>query len=237
MEANEIERKYARFKDASWFPKEEIFTLVGGAGGIGTYLVYFLNRAGFKTLVYDFDTIEDINLAGQMFSKSQIGQKKVFALSKNIKEFCDEDMEYSENKYTEDSESHHYVFSAFDNMQARKDMFNNWVKYVEELGEDYKTKEVPIFIDGRLNAEQLQIFCVTPDRIEEYKKHLFEDSEVEEAPCTLKQTSHAAGIIGGLMCGFFTNHISNQNPENPKRILPFYYEYIIPMNYTKVEYE
>lgn len=35
-----MSNKFNRFKDASWFPKdgEEIYTIVGGAGGIGRYI-------------------------------------------------------------------------------------------------------------------------------------------------------------------------------------------------------
>lgn len=237
----------SRFKDAPWFPKEETNVIVGGAGGIGSWLTLMLSRAGFYPIVYDFDRLEEHNLAGQLYTKldAEANVLKVDALKGLCKHFADTDITVMGEKYTKDSMSHHYVFSAFDNMQARKDMFNSWKEYVAEWKE-FKTmvdasKEVnlnmwePIFIDGRLTAEQMQIFCVTSDKIEEYEKHLFDDTEVQEAPCTMKQTSHSAAMIASHMVGFFTNHMTNNAVGEKDRNVPFFWEYFIPINYINEE--
>ena len=182
------EEHSSRFKDAPWFPKEETNVIVGGAGGIGSWLTLMLSRAGFYPVVYDFDRLEGHNLAGQLYTKedAEIGALKVDALKGLCKHFADTDITVMAEKYTKDSMTHNYVFSAFDNMQARKDMFAAWKEYVKDW-EDFKgiadaahipniSLSEPIFIDGRLTAEQMQIFCVTPDKIEEYEKHLFDDT-------------------------------------------------------------
>jgi|SRR6187402_110566 len=229
----------SRFKDAPWFPKEETHVIVGGAGGIGSWLTMMLARAGFMPIVYDFDTIEEHNMGGQLFPKRLIGKTKVAALKEIVQDFTDTVIDIQNEKYTTESPTHHYVFSAFDNMQARKDMFANWKIYVKDwqnslteapLAEG-ETEIVPVFIDGRLTMEQLHIFCVTPDRIEEYEKHLFDDSEVPDAPCTLKQTSHSAAMIAAHMVAFFTNHFANNQIGEDDRALPFSWEYFIPINY------
>ena len=237
------EEHSSRFKDAPWFPKEETNVIVGGAGGIGSWLTLLLSRAGFYPVVYDFDVLEGHNLAGQLYTQkdAEIGALKVDALKGLCKHFADTDITVMNERYTKDSMSHHYVFSAFDNMQARKDMFAAWKEYVKEW-EEFKSladisKETnvnlaePIFIDGRLTAEQMQIFCVTPDLIAEYEKHLFDDSEVEDAPCTMKQTSHSAAMIASHMVGFFTNHMTNNAVKDKDRTVPFFWEYFIPINY------
>lgn len=51
-----------RFKDAPWFPKDEISIVVGGAGGTGSWAAFFLARAGFSPLIYDHDIIEVHNM-------------------------------------------------------------------------------------------------------------------------------------------------------------------------------
>ena len=237
----------SRFKDAPWFPKEETNVIVGGAGGIGSWLTLMLSRAGFFPIVYDFDRLEEHNLAGQLYTKLDAEQNvlKVDALKGLCKHFADTDITVMSEKYTKDSMSHHYVFSAFDNMQARKDMFAAWKEYVKEW-EDFKdiadaahipniSLSEPIFIDGRLTAEQMQIFCVTPDKIEEYEKHLFDDTEVQDAPCTMKQTSHSAAMIASHMVGFFTNHMTNNAVGEKDRTVPFFWEYFIPINYINEE--
>ena len=326
----------SRFKDAPWFAKEEINTVIGGAGGIGSWLTLLLCRAGFTPVVYDFDRLEEHNLAGQMYSKQDaISNKlKVTALKENCKAFADTDINIFSERITEETMSHNYVFSAFDNMKARKDMFGAWKVFVEdwksnllpqelvdvevvtynviltscngnilatvklvkdllnldlkeskdlvynvvirpghtpvpaiiktgltleeadelvslfkdinasaELMPIYKTEkqlsnvpgDTPIFIDGRLRAEQMQIFCVTPNNIEAYEAHLFDDTEVEDAPCTLKQTSHSAAMIASHMVAFFTNHLTNNNAKDIERNVPFLWEYFIPLDYLTVE--
>jgi hypothetical protein len=244
------EAQSSRFKDAQWFPTEEVYCIIGGVGGIGSWLTLLLARATFIPIVYDFDTIEEHNIGGQLFPKRLIGKTKVEALKEIVKDFTDTEIIANNEKYLADSMSHHYVFSAFDNMQSRKDMFQSWKNYVKEWEEDIavinslseKDENIavlppftPIFIDGRLTAEQMQIFCVTPDRIEEYEKHLFDDSEVEDAPCTLKQTSHSAAMIAAHMVGFFTNHFSNNMANEKDRNIPFKWEYFIPINYISEE--
>lgn len=234
-----------RFKDAPWFPKEETYVLVGGAGGIGSWLTVLLARANFLPLIYDFDDIEEHNIGGQLYGNKHVGMQKVQALQTVVKEFTETTINTFNEKYTKDSMSNHYVFAAFDNMQARKDMFEAWCNYVkiwqDDIAEndpemvDAISKVQPIFIDGRLTMEQLQIFCVTPDKIEAYKEHLFDDSEVEDAPCTLKQTSHSAAMIASHMVGFFTNHMTNNAVGDIDRNIPFKYEYFIPINYTNEE--
>ena len=237
------EEHSSRFKDAPWFPKEETNVIVGGAGGIGSWLTLLLSRAGFYPVVYDFDVLEGHNLAGQLYTQkdAEIGALKVDALKGLCKHFADTDITVMAEKYTKDSMTHNYVFSAFDNMQARKDMFAAWKEYVKEW-EDFKgiadaahipniSLSEPIFIDGRLTAEQMQIFCVTPDKIEEYEKHLFDDTEVQDAPCTMKQTSHSAAMIASHMVGFFTNHMTNNAVKDKDRTVPFFWEYFIPINY------
>jgi len=229
-----------RFKDAAWFPKEETNVVIGGAGGIGSWLTLMLSRAGFMPIVYDFDTIEEHNIGGQLYGESNVEQLKVVALKGIVKEFAGTEVDTFNEKYERDSMSHHYVFSGFDNMKARKDMFEAWKEYVQDwkdmndlLPEGEHDKNIPIFIDGRLLMEQLTIFCVTPINMEKYEAHLFDDNEVREAPCTLKQTSHSAAMIASHMVGLFTNHMANNAEQDTDREVPFKWEHFIPMNLTQ----
>lgn len=224
------EQQFNRFKDAPWFPETDELCLVGGAGGIGSWLSFFLVRAGFKPIVYDFDIIEEHNLGGQLFRKSDINIAKVVALHDIIKTFCGEEISTFNEKIDENSPTHHFCFSAFDNMKARKDLFEVWKRSIPGCPVQ------PVFIDGRLTMEQLQIFCVTPDRIIEYEtEHLFDDSEVEDAPCTMRQTSHTAAMIASKMVSMFTNHITNIYEREVVRDVPFFYEHFVPVNLTNIE--
>lgn len=224
--------RYNRFKEAPWFTKKEIYCLIGGAGGISSWLTLFLARANFEPIVYDFDLLEEHNLGGQLFPSSSIGQYKTHALRDLVKEFAGKEISIFNEKYDEHSLAHNIVFAGFDNMQARKVIFESWLKYTLSLEEQYK--KYSIFIDGRLLAEQMQIFCIRIDdneSIEKYRnEYLFDDSEVEDGPCSFRQTSHAAAMIAAFMTGFFTNHVSNVVEGNNARQVPFYTEYFIPLN-------
>lgn len=225
-----MNQQYDRFKDAPWFPQRDELVMIGGAGGIGSWLAFFLTKAGFKPTVYDFDVIEEHNIGGQLFRPSDIGSLKVNALFSIIKEFCGDEINTISSRINEDSPTHYFMFSAFDNMKARKDLFEVWKRSI------HNCPVTPIFIDGRLTMEQLQIFCVTPDNMKNYEdNHLFDDSEVEDAPCTMKQTSHSAGMIATHMVGLFTNHITNIYEREILREIPFYYEFFIPLTLTEVE--
>lgn len=223
-----MEQQFDRFKDAPWFPDREEIVMVGGAGGIGSWLTFFLVRAGFRPTVYDFDVIEEHNLGGQLFRPNDIGSLKVNALSDIIHKFCGEQINTVSDAINAESPTHYFMFSAFDNMKARKDLFEVWKRSIENC------PVTPIFIDGRLEMEQLQIFAITPENMNQYEQeHLFDDSEVEDAPCTMRQTSHSAAMIASHMVAIFTNHITNIYEREVVRDVPFFYEHFIPVTLTE----
>lgn len=215
-----IDVQKSRFRDASWFEKVETLKtgiVIGGAGGIGSWVVFFLSRIlsnDTPIFLYDFDRVELVNMAGQFFEKKNVGSLKVDALIENIKHYSNYKSIHPMKQYDELGIVSPIMFSCFDNMKARKLMFEGWKE------EAKKNPSEAIFIDGRLLAEQLQVFFVTPEFTEEYEKYLFDDSEVEDTSCSYKQTTHFAATIGAKMVQGFTNWISNEGT------IPFYYEEI-----------
>ena len=225
-----MERENLRFQGLDWYSQDNApVVVVGGAGGIGSWLSFFLARANFNVTLSDFDTVEEHNIGGQLFKRNQIGRYKAEAVGRNVSEFSTNTINAQIVKITEETATHEFMFSAFDNMDARRAMFKVWKR-------SWNSMNRPIFIDGRLNAEQFQIFCVTPENADVYERiHLFNDSEVEDAPCSAQQTTHTAAMIAGHMVGFFTNHITNINLRDEVREIPFMYEYFTPMNLTVSE--
>jgi len=224
----EVDVTKSRFRDASWFGNAETLTtpiVVGGAGGIGSWLTLFLARMLTDTIVflYDFDNVEEVNMAGQLFAKQHIGQPKVNAVQDVVSSFSEYSHLSAQNeKYTMDSLKSPIMFSAFDNMEARKAMFQNW-------SSEAPKHENSVFIDGRLLAEQLQVFIITPEHARRYQRDfLFDDSEVEDANCSYKQTSHFAAAIAAKMVQGFTNWLVKDEAE-----VPFYYEEIGSLFLTK----
>lgn len=233
------DQMHSRFKDAPWYTGDyqtPTYILLGGAGGIGSWTALLLSRAGFRPVVYDFDTVEAHNIGGQLYDVASIEKLKVEALHKIIVDFAEISIDISEERMNEESSSNKYVISAFDNMIARKQMFENWVKlYASPASSHYDP--TGLFIDGRLTAEQMWIYCVkasSKDDIEAYRKTIFPDSELPDDPCTFRQTSHAAAMIASHIVGFLTNHITNIIDGDDVRAVPFEWEYIIPMDLKQV---
>lgn len=219
---NKINVKQSRFRDASWFDKVSAMNMpiiVGGAGGIGSWLVTLLVRVlpvDLYLFLYDNDTVEEVNMAGQLYSKKHIGLPKVKAIEDIVTNYSDfKGLQPMNELYTKKSLKSPIMFSAFDNMKARKIMFENWLEEAKEFNDG-------IFIDGRLLAEQLQVIFVTLETAERYRKdYLFDDKEVEAENCSYKQTSHFAANIGAKMVQGFTNWFIRDEAD-----LPFFYEEI-----------
>lgn len=238
LDLAKVNPQFGRVKGASWFPllyNKEVMVL--GVGGIGSWTALLLSRIGCELHIYDMDHYEIHNLSGQAALHSQIDENKAVATQDLIGEFSPDCQVYAYNEqYTIDSPANEIMVCGFDNMAARKVAFNNWKKLVAADTEDRRKEH--FFQDGRLLAEQLQIFNIPGDRadlIAEYEKDwLFDDKEVKDAECTFKQTSHCAAMIASHMVGFLTNWASNvqrmKEGGKPFKQVPFMYEYFIPLN-------
>ena len=208
------EKYRGRFKEAPWAGKYDGDILIGGVGGIGSWTTLLLDRAGFNLILYDMDVIEEHNIGGQFYSVSDIGRSKAVA----VKTLCTEmsggsGMLTFNERITDTTLAARISISCFDNMAARRTLFNCWRKNVDRL----------LFIDGRMSAEGFQIYTVKPGEEEEYEKTLFDDVEVSDGPCSFKATSHTGAIIGGyitaIVTNFITNYVTNTDiREVPKRI-------------------
>jgi len=207
---------FLRFKEAAWFgDNKDIF--IGGAGGIGSWLALFLARHGEHNIyIVDNDTVESNNLAGQLYSQESIGKYKVEALNDIVSSLSTSSLNTLTNKFEPGDDTFSITFSGFDNMSARKSLFESWKEQI-----DLNNKYSGVFIDGRMNVESYEIYCVTPDRISEYEEHLPNDEDVQDLPCSLKATPHIGAMIAADMVRCFSNFIVCSKEED-RRKLPFH---------------
>ena len=220
-----INPKRVRFSDADWFEGiNSLDVIVGGLGSLGSWLCLYLTRVGVNIYGFDMDTVDEVNMAGQLYKNNDIGEFKTESLRTTLREFGDynNDLDFENIKYEANSMATSVMFSCFDNMKARKDMFENWCNYIRSDGQQDIYK---IFIDARLTAETFEVFAVTPDKIEEYKKTLFTDAESDELPCSFKSTTHVAAMASGIMFTCLTNHISNVTAGFELKELPLKISY------------
>jgi tRNA A37 threonylcarbamoyladenosine dehydratase len=130
-----------RFKDATWITNDKI--IIGGAGGISSWLTLFLSRIGYKLHVYDFDIFEEHNMGGQFVDTKHIGISKVKSLQELCYHFSGNNINIYDKKFEYNTSKHKYMMAGFDNMKARKDMFNTWFDYCK-----YNNIKDALFIDG-----------------------------------------------------------------------------------------
>jgi molybdopterin/thiamine biosynthesis adenylyltransferase len=225
-----IDNSTSRFSGAEWYSEiQKQRIIVAGIGGIGSNLVFQLARMHPANItMYDNDTVETVNMAGQLFSYADVGKDKVDAISAMIVDYTSmQQVNAIKRIFTEDTEPGDIMMCGFDNMRARKTFFNSWCRHLDELPDEKKCK--CLFIDGRLSIDTLQVFCIKGD--DSYNKHrykkefLFRDSEADATVCSMKQTTYLACMIGSLMVNLFTNFVAGLlNPVIPYD-LPFFTEY------------
>lgn len=232
-----ISEETSRFNSAIWFDKtRKQDVTIAGLGGIGSYVVFMLSRLDVNTMtLYDPDKVERVNLSGQLYNSNQIGNYKVDAAASMIADYSNY---YSfvakHEKLDENSMISKVTICGFDNMKARKDAFRNWTNFVARLPEEERGE--CLFIDGRLAAEELQVFCIKGDDTDgerRYEPYLFSDSQAAPTVCSYKQTTFMANMIGSIIVNLFINFVANQCNPLIDRDLPFYTEYNAETMYFK----
>lgn len=229
----------SRFSSAEWFDFVQTTKIaIIGAGGIGSWLTLFMSRLNPASIfLMDDDFVEMKNLAGQMYSSKNSGLLKVEAMAGNVMEFSAyTNLSILSSRFVESTKPAPIMMCGVDNMATRRIAFEAWASMVKEMNNPMQ-KEECLFIDGRLSAENLQIFCIsgTDDYyMDEYRKDwLFSDKEADKTPCSYKQTTYCASLIGSLMTNLFINWCTNKNNPTIPRSVPFMTEYAADQIYLK----
>ena len=213
-----------RFQGAPWMEKERpAHVVIGGCGGIGSWTAFCLGRIGLDMSLFDYDIVEDVNIAGQLFSSNDVGELKTHAIKSLVHKYSNETNIYTYDKLMNGSLdlaqrraiSIGFVptiyISAFDNMKSRKVMFQE--AYALTGGIDY-------FIDGRMLAESFELYVVDLNSYrhrDEYRKTLFSDDIASPESCSYKATSHIAMHLASLITTTVTNIITNFDFDNECR--------------------
>lgn len=204
-----------RFKDAPWYNKclsENI--LVVGAGGIGSNAMHCLTKTVPCTyIITDMDTIESYNIGSQFFRPIHLGLHKTKAIYQNCLDFGSLAKVIALTKLYDNTMYKPIIITGLDNMKTRKEVFDIW-----------KSKEDrELLIDGRLRANLYEVYTVQKGQEELYEATLFDDAEIDEGPCTFKQTSYMAMMIGAKITQLLVNYLINKysTEEIKTAVVPF----------------
>jgi len=217
---NRIDVTKSRFSEAPWVNHlQNSAVTVVGCGGIGSWVTLCLSRIGVRVYLFDADIVEAHNLGGQMLGVASIGSPKVTEVEQLCRTLCGAvDIVSFQEMFDEHTPLTSITILAVDNMQTRKLAYEKWK-------EEYKDHREALLIDGRLLAEDYQVYSVTPSRLKLYEATLFSDEEVPKENCSLKATTHCSLGIASDIIGCLTNWAANisayqaQQPET--RDVPF----------------
>jgi molybdopterin/thiamine biosynthesis adenylyltransferase len=229
-ESTEISEVTSRFSGATWFEEiQKKVIILAGLGGIGSYVCFLLARMHPTSIfLYDDDIVESGNMSGQLYGRNDIGNHKSDAISNMVSNYADYNSIFaSTQRFTMECEAHDIMICGFDNMEARRVFFTRWRDHI--TSKDPEDRHNCLFIDGRLSAEVLQVYCFTGDDRASQDKYindcLFDDSQADETVCSYKQTTYMANMIGSIIVNLFTNFVANEVAGAPIRELPFFTSY------------
>ena len=225
-----IDDSTSRFSGTEWYNEiQKARVIIAGIGGIGSNVAFQLARmVPANITMYDDDDVEAVNMAGQLYSRIDIGKAKVDAIANMIRSYTSVgQINAIKKKFTNTTEAGDIMICGFDSMAARHTFFSSWLNHIK-VKTPYERSKC-LYLDGRLSIDTLQIFCITGDdtyNIDRYAdEFLFPDYKADATVCSMKQTTYLACMIGSLMVNLFTNFIANTlNPIIPYD-LPFFTEY------------
>lgn len=232
-----IDETTSRFTDAIWYDKiKEQNITIAGVGGIGSHVAFLVSRLKPASItLYDPDTVETVNMSGQLYGSNDVGYSKVSRIGIFMKQYSAyHSIIAHQARFVSTSSSGKILICGFDNMSARKAAFEAWKTNLST----HSNKEQFLFIDGRLAAEELQVLSIQGNderAIKEYEERwLFDDSEAEETVCSYKQTSFMADMIASIIVNVLVNFVANLCKSIIDRDVPFFISYDASTMFTKM---
>ena len=179
------------------FPAEEFNSTIDiiGAGATGSKVAMSLAKLGISNIrVWDFDDVEEHNIANQLYGTSDIGKKKVEALYERILSDTGTKIQKETIKFTGGEEQdNNIVFLLTDTMSSRKEIWKNGLKY---------KPHVQRVIETRMGSDNGRCYSVDPmdmDNISKWEQTLYDDDVAEESSCgTRISVGPTAGFLAEL---------------------------------------
>ena len=158
-----------------------------GCGATGSALAVILAKMGFGNMtVWDFDTVEAVNIGCQRHNVSDIGTNKALASKHAVNEASGFNIEAKDVAYTGER-LQGIVISCVDVMSVRRQIWEN-------------TAAGSFLVDPRMAATDFDLItCLvgsSDDKL--YEPTLFSDEQAVRVPCTMKSTMFCADLLAGF---------------------------------------
>lgn len=177
-----------------------------GAGATGSFVVLALAKLGIKNItVYDFDIVEEHNIANQLYSIQDVGVKKIDALKRIVKENTGIDINTVDERFT-NQRVEGYLCVMVDTMASRKEIFNNSIKL---------KPSVRLAIEPRMGLDMMRLYNIDPINISAHKAYedtLYGDDTAEVSACGNSMSVITSSL---LVASYVVRQIINHFNEVP----------------------
>ena len=166
-----------------------------GVGAIGRQLALQLASVGVQSLdLIDFDRVDETNITTQGYLAQEVGQLKVDATARAIKQIDDNvKVDSTADRYRPTQHVGDAVFCCVDSISALSAIWRT------------VSPRCRFWCDGRILGEVLRVLTVAVNRnSERYSKTLFPQAEARTGSCTSRGTIYGASIAADLMVHQFS---------------------------------
>ena len=207
----EISERYSRQESVISYEKlKNAKVAVIGVGAIGSIVADLLARIGVGTIyLFDYDTVELHNIAGQRFKEDDLGKPKVKIIEQELKKINSEITILGDNikivTHTQLPKELDYIFSCVDNFTGRKVLL------------DYQKKVNPnvIIFDGGLSTPTVgtnQMYKKDEKKVIDFYPDFYKEMEKEKrTTCTgelIPSLVTTSTIVGALRVHQFLQHLN-----------------------------
>lgn len=165
-----------------------------GCGATGSRVALGMAKLGVENIhCWDFDHVEEHNVANQAFGLDHIGSSKVVALAEIVKDATGTEI-HAHNERVDGSQMlGDIVFLLTDTMASRREIWDRSLKF--------KLRS-QLLVETRMGADSGRVYALNPNRpghIKEWEATLYSDNEAEVSACGASvSVGPTAEVIAGL---------------------------------------
>jgi len=196
-----------------------------GAGATGSWLTLALAKLGIEDItIWDFDTVEEHNIANQAFELQDIGKSKVEAIKELVKINTNIEINTYNIRFTNQRLAG-IIFLMVDSMEERKKIWENSIKM---------KFAVDLLIEPRMGLDVGRIYNVEPvnlTHIKKYEDTYYNDDVAEVSACGASKTviSTALGIVSWCVRQLINWH--NKEELDNEILIDFKYNNILTLKW------
>jgi hypothetical protein len=153
--------------------------------------------------IWDFDTVEEHNIANQLYPIDAVGKLKVEALSAVVEGFGGLRPQVVPKAFAAEERVSGVVCACVDTMEARRQIWQA-VRF---------KPAVSLYLDARVAGEIGVLYTVKPCDIHQvrfYEQTLYSDEEALDLPCTERSIIYNGFFVAALMVSQIKKHALDQ---------------------------